>query len=420
MCDIIRKRKTGVFTSRLTTEQFKKYKLRENENFYQFVSSNKNYYYIISPRENLVPDLNGNFIIKFDRYFKSNKEIDIPLNVVSEKVKFVIDDNIRNKMVNLDGIEIKQSGYKIDFSLDNSHLVVLLRSSKKDLKKMRLSSVIFNYIFYLTGNFITQDGKVVYETRDSVVVEEHIYPKKNDYKCKNFSRFSVPITKELVERTLPLFLELYNKNVYPIETFLQTQTDIEYNIQQRVSLILNSMEGFIKRCMTKDMQKVPISKAKKKIILTSVKNTVQAYIKSDDFMTMLKNLEYKENIDIIQLISNTLGRFTEFSFDDILEISKEINPTGHNFVKSINMPVKFWKRCKDHRNFHAHLTEDNHKGFNGTQSLYAVYTLSAYFRLLVLEQSGLDTYAPTVLEREIDSINTWLEDRRISKEISVI
>ncbi|MDD4642901.1 MAG: hypothetical protein PHG99_05315 [Erysipelotrichaceae bacterium] len=419
MFEIKRKEKTGVFFAEISVKEYQKYKVQQSEGVYEVVSFDRKYYYIISPRDTGYPNPNGKVTIEFDRYFKSDYPTGILFNEVSQEIKFSL-NKVEHILSCLDGIIIKGSNYKINFSIDKDKLTVLVKSFNRDLRKMKLSSTIFNYIFFITGEFITQESTIVYKTKESNLVEHHFNSKINDYECKRFTRFLVPINKGIVEKTFPIFLELYNKNIYPIATFLETQTDIKYNIQQRVSLILNSLEGIIKRCIDKNKLEVPISKSNKRIILSAIKETVTSYLKSDDFKSTINNLENNENVDVVSMLLGTLGKFTEFSFNDILDISKEVNPVGYNFVKSIDMPTKFWKRCKDHRNFHAHLTEDNHKGFNGTQSAYAVFTLSTYFRLLVLRLSGFDEFEFENLMNESSSINEWLKNPCISREISKI
>jgi len=283
---------------------------------------------------------------------------------------------------------------------------------------------LFMYFYCILGKFVSQKGVSIYKikSKSNESVKYYYYPSNNRYACGRYTNFIVPITADVVCKTFSNFAQIHNSNFYPIRVFLQSQSAIEYDIQQRVSLILNALEGFLKRSIEKKKIKIPILKSNKHAILDSVEKAVREHLESTEFSGLLKELGNEENIDneqIVQRMKGTLGHFTEYSFDEILEFSKSINKAGHKFVKDINMPVKFWKRCKDHRNFHAHLTEDTHKGFNGIQSKYAVYTLSSYFRLLILEMREFDI-TDTLIEKEADLVNEWLKRPRILSEISDI
>lgn len=191
-------------------------------------------------------------------------------------------------------------------------------------------------------------------------------------------------------------------------------------MQQRVSLILNSLEGLIKRTSRKNDLKIPIFERERKIVLDAVLQNALEYVKSEQFSQVISSFN-RDDLDIKGRIRNSLIRFSKLTFDEMLEFSKKINQSGLMFVRKINpMPVKFWKRCKDHRNFHAHLSDNVHKGFNGVQSVYAVFILSNYFRLLILELTDIKDLNDELLESEYIDINKWIIDNNLAIKINQI
>lgn len=402
-----------------------------NGNTCWIFTNTKNYYFTDTIK---MYKTNGDIVVKSNNCYELDGEIDPSLldklgklekstmsllKITEEKCSFLLTDEIMRKFSFLDGVELTKQDFSLKFSVQDLTLEVTLRASSNVISKMKLSLVIFNYIYYVTGMFIHNKGFSTYYTSEFGTIKHYFVPKTNDYECANFSRLNIQLDIETFQETFPKFLKLYTDNIYPLEVYMQTQTKIKFNIQQRVSLILNSMEGVLKRTLEKEQKRISVSKKQKTKILSAVKDVVIEYLESKAFLELIEELEFDEKIDIVSRVSNTMGRFTELTFDEVLEISKTINPIGYDFVKGVNMPVKFWKRCKDHRNFYAHLTEDTHKGFNGVQSLYAIFTLSNYFRLLVLQLSDFNVNEQEIVP-EIESINSWIYNLKISDEISAI
>lgn len=393
----------------------------------QYVYSNNGLkYLLVNPEIAMLPDQNGNMNLLFCSYYETTNNFVLPFEFESESIYFTLNNSIRNKLSILDGMKIKGSNYVTRFFIKESQLEASLQGSKTVIEKMNFSLMLFMYFFCILGEFVSQEEVNTYrvKSKSNELVRYYYYPSNNRYICSKYTRFTVPIDAEMVSKTFPIFVQIHNNTLYPTRVFIQSQSTIEYDIQQRVSLILNALEGFLKRTIEKGNIKLAISRSSKRRILASVENAVRKYLKSTEFLGVLRELANEESINIddekiVQHMKGTLGHFTEYTFDEILEFSKSVNKAGYIFVTAINMPVKFWKRCKDHRNFHAHLTDDTHKGFNGVQSAYAIYILSSYFRLLILELSGFDI-SEDIIKHEAVSINEWLKNKRISTEISHI
>ncbi|MGI6505561.1 MAG: hypothetical protein ACOX2V_04160 [Clostridia bacterium] len=423
---IIQKDKSKkIFKLSLSLKDFKENLKIINDDQYIYSSNGLKYLLVnVYLGNNMLPDQNGNMNLFFYSYYETTKDFVLPFDFKSESIYFTLNNSIRKKLSILDGIEIKESNYVIKFFINGSQLEASLQASKTVIEKMNFSLMLFMYFFCILGEFVSQKGVNTYrvKSKSNELVRYYYYPSNNRYTCSKYTGFTVPIDAEMVSKTFPVFVQIHNNTLYPARVFIQSQSTIGYCIQQRVALILNALEGFLKRTIEKEEIKLAISKSNKRKILASVENAVREYLNSAEFLGFLKGLANKENIDsekIVQRMKGTLGCFTEYSFDEILEFSKSINKAGYKFIKAINMPVKFWKRCKDHRNFHAHLTDDTHKGFNGIQSVYAVYTLSSYFRLLILELSSFDITEDIIIN-EANLINEWLKNKRISTEVAHI
>ncbi len=421
---IIQKDKSKkTFKLSLSLKDFKDNLKNLNDNQYIYSNNGLNYI-LVDPIRNTLPDQNGKMNLFFYSYYETTNDIVLPFEFESESIYFTLNNSIREKLSILDGMKIEGLNYATEFFIKESQLEASLQASMTVIEKMNFSLMLFMYFFCILGEFVSQEGINTYKVKSesNELVRYYYYPSNNRYTCSKYTRFTVPIDTEMISKTFPVFVQIHNNTLYPSRVFIQSQSTIEYDIQQRVSLILNALEGFLKRTIEKGKIKLDISRSSKREILASVENAVREHLESTEFLGLLRELANKENIDnekIVQHMKGTLGYFTEYTFDEILEFSKRINKAGYKFVTAINMPVKFWKRCKDHRNFHAHLTDDTHKGFNGIQSAYAIYTLSSYFRLLILELSGFDI-TEDIIKNEADLINEWLKNKRISTEISHI
>lgn len=389
-------------------------------------TNNGSKYLLVNPKRDMWPDQYGNVNYSFDSYYETTDDFVFPFEYESECIYFTLHNSTKEILSVLDGLEIEGPNYITEFSIMGCQLEVSLQASKTVIEKMNFSLMLFTYFFCILGEFVPQEGVSTYKVKSNSneTVRYYFYPSNNRFTCNEYTEFTVLINAEVVKKTFAKFAQIHNNSLYPLRVFIISQSTIEgYYVALRVSLILNALEGFLKNTIDKQIIKIAVSASNKRKILASVENAVREHLESTEFSGLLKELGNEENIDneqIIQRMKSTLGRFTEYSFDEILEYSKNINKTGYQFVKAINMPVKFWKRCKDHRNFYAHLTGNKNKGFNGIQSAYAVYVLSSYFRLLILEMSGFDI-DDILIKEEANRINAWLtKNKRVSREISDI
>lgn len=411
-------KKRNVYLMKMSKQDFLLFSNRdiENSTIFEYEADNTHYlFYNPSGRFDFIRD---DRMIEFDYYSESKFKIDKKSSFVTQIFTFYLEEH--SKYFN----NIYQVSFKLDKALvkivndRNGKLQITIdfNSPVDDLSELGL--VFFYYFYFLLGVFIKLDYKITCITESGQEINRHIVPTFGKFKNNRYSRFSVPITPELFVSTANTFINTYLNNLYPIGIFFKTQTDIEYDVQQRVSLILNSLEGFIKRNMDKNNFRVQISKSERTKILKSLKANTISYLESEDFTFNHLDINTKERSEYIMRLQNSLSKFSEVSFDEMLEISKLINKNGLYFVRKINpIPFKIWKRCKDHRNFHAHLTDDNHKGFNGTQSLYAIYILSNYFRLLVLEVTGINEFNLDVLTDEYTNINDWIIKNNLTNRI---
>ena len=231
-----------------------------------------------------------------------------------------------------------------------------------------------------------------------------------------FSRFKLDMSFQEYSRAFSNFRVLMLKVKYPIRIFYYTQTDIRYQIQQRVSILLNSLEGLIKTLGKEFIKEKKIDKSQRDQIMEIVMNGLNHYYSSHEFRFEIENLKLKDSLkDYIEhKIKQIILNLPEYTFDEVLDKSKLISSEATRFAMYSKIVNNFWWKCKRHRNFFAHLTEKEFKGFDGSQSVYVMYILSNYYRLIVLEFiEAANSVSISSLTTEVQSIDKW------SKEVNM-
>lgn len=270
-----------------------------NSEYYKvYLDESNTHYYLKKPsifKKNSVID---KYTIVFDLYFESNNKLSKDMNIIYKEVKFTITDELHKKIGEIDGAIINYQGLTINFKLKTNTLYILITSdNSNNICQSNIISAFFNYIFFTSGCFIRSDQETIYKTSELTIIKEVSEKKYNSYNCQNFTLFSVPISKKMFEKSFFDFLSTYKKYVYPIENFIQTQTKIKYNVQQRASLILNSLEGTLKRALDKKTIKISMIKSNKKAIMSAVKENTIQFLNSDEFIFLLNSFEQEVKLD---------------------------------------------------------------------------------------------------------------------------
>lgn len=385
----------------------------------RFLHYEGNYYYIFGSHNKDIHDIDNQVLkINFHKCIVSQNVLEDKYEIYKQIYSFEINEG--EKLVSkLNTYHYTENKFNILFSVSGNIFKVEVFGERNTVEKLQIQKVLFIYLFLLTSYFFKPIGKKISYKENDDVIYEYYSPTFSDLEKQKFTIFKIVLTPIVFQNTFNNFLSLYSNSKYPLEVFIYTQTLIPYNIQQRVSLVLNSLEGVLKTNIDSGLLRLPIGSDRKKRIMTSVKNNTENFIDSKSFKSDFAGLKSSEKDTILEKVNNAVSRIDELTFDETLELSKIFNPSGFEMVKKISpMPLKFWYRCKQHRNFHAHLTDKKHPGFDGSQSLFAMFILSSYYRYLILEFCEIDSeILQPGIQSETTTINSWIKDNRLSDNI---
>ncbi|WP_285958939.1 hypothetical protein [Thomasclavelia spiroformis] len=364
-----------------------------------FVYDGNFYYKLINPKiPFVITDIDEeNLYINFDYFEKNdiNDEFDIDsisFTLKYDEIKFISDEEkyisqvFKNKKFNIsfeDNIQkIKIEGKKI---------------SKEYLYNIIKEVLIFNY--FLCGK-IPKMSYPINLKNETHYIEIYGGIGYDDKKSSKYSEFSIVKLKldEYIKFLFYFSNDFYSKFKVQLDVFMSTQFKNGIGNDQNVAILLNSLEGFIKKQKIINTGELKIfDKDKKNKIVDNIISKLTEYCNSEEFDNYIRSLDINSEKLIKEIknkIINNNGRINECTFDEMLDLSKKVSKKAERFVKESKIEHQFWKKCKNHRNFFAHLTDKRNNGFDGFyKCFHAMHILSTYYILIILATLKMENYA---------------------------
>lgn len=412
-----------------------KQKLNENNEIAIMIYDGFYYYHLLNPKiSNFIFEIKDcQFRICFD-YFEIRTTPD-DFKITNASFHFMYEHQIeyisneKNSLITYN-FESEDVCYGMIFNRNMQQVFLESKKLSKDMLYETINKLfIFNY--FLCGKMAKLDYPISLNNKENSI---KIYGGFL-YEGRESARFSeFPIVSMNYQDYAQYFLKFSNDYYHLMSTqltvFMSTQYKNKLNIDQNIAILLNALEGFIKSQKICNKSKLKVfEKKQKNLIIEDIIKTLDKYCNSEKFNQCLQSLDFKDDSlieNVKNKIRNNNGRLNEMTFDEMLDLSKEVSKSATSFVTHSKLEFQFWNRCKMHRNYFAHLTDSKNKGFNTEFScVHAMYILSTFFILIVLKVLGLEPFEnQNMINKHANDLKKWRNiyidkfDPKVEKEYS--
>lgn len=402
-------------------------KINENHEIKIMLYDGYNYYRLFNPRisDLDLENIGLRFKINFDYFEVRTSSDDFKITNVffcfkyDSQIKYIIN----NKNLMTYALEDDEIFYRMVFS--NNIQEVFLESKKLSTDIVYdIINKIFIFNYFLCGRMAKLEYPISLKNKEEAIeiYGGFLYQNKDSARFSEFSIVSMDLND--YGKHFLMFANEYCQDMLPqLKVFMSTQYKNGLGIDQNIAILLNALEGFIKNqkiCNNGNLKL--FEKKKKDLVIENIEKKLDEYINSEEFNNYLFSLNLNEDFiikDVKSKIKNSNGRINEMTFDQMLELSKNVSKTAKSFVIKSKLETQFWRKCKMHRNYFAHLTESKNKGFNtGYSCLQAMYVLSTFFILIILRVLGLESFEnQDNIDNHAINLKDW-SNRYIGKEVT--
>lgn len=274
----------------------------------------------------------------------------------------------------------------------SENIVILINSDSQSIDRIKEIFFRFFEVIRLCSGYFFAIDEMTWQHEDTVhnlIIDLPIKYQSPISSIHSYEHF-IKIDKVFnMAAALSSWEKLRRSSKQTIDVYYTATSRCDLYPEAKISLLLQSLEGFGKLTIAKSMlEGLSTNNAKK---LRRIAN--DAISNCEEFKTECAMMNVKA-FDVSTAMNSLMEHFNDVSLRTVLTAISKVNGYTQSFwvlgqqLQDNGENIDFLVRSMNHRNYFAHLTDDKVR-FNGTLSVAAMLLFDKIFSFLLLDQMGL-------------------------------